>query len=75
MLIFLKNSHAIYSKRLFRLYVSMNCVTSQFVITLFAAFSAHTVMRVGMPLLEAVHDTQTNITLFTIEEGAPGFLI
>jgi hypothetical protein len=27
------------------------------------------------PLVEAVLDTQTNITLFIIEEGAPGFLI
>jgi hypothetical protein len=64
-----------YNKLLFRLYASMNCVTSQFVITPFAPFSAHTLMRARMPLLEAVHDTQTNITLFTIEEGAPGFLI
>jgi hypothetical protein len=53
----------------------MNCVTSQFVITPLAPFSAHSLTRVRMPLLEAVHDTQTNITLFTIEGGALGFLI
>jgi hypothetical protein len=42
---FLKNSHNIYNKLLFRLYASMNCVTSQFVITPFPPFSAHTLMR------------------------------
>jgi hypothetical protein len=72
---FFKNSHTTYSKLLFRLYASMNCITSQFSITPFTPFGAHTLMRTRMPLLEAVHDTQINITLFTIEEGAPGFLI
>jgi hypothetical protein len=72
---FLKNSHTIYNTLLFRLYASMNCIISQFVITPFAPFSAHTLTCARMPLLEAVHDTQTNITLFSIEVGAPGFLI
>jgi hypothetical protein len=31
--------------------------------------------RECIPLLKAVHDKQTNITLFTTEEGASGFLI
>jgi hypothetical protein len=42
---FFKNSHTIYNKLLFRLYTSMNRVTSQFVITPFAPFSAHTLTR------------------------------
>jgi hypothetical protein len=54
---FVKNIHTIYNKLLLRLYASMNCVTSQFMIT---PFSAHS--DVHMPHLEAIHNTQTNIT-------------
>jgi hypothetical protein len=72
---FLKNSRIIYNKLLFRLYASVYCVTLHVVITPLAPFSAHTLTRVRMPLLKAVHDIQTNITLFTVQGGAPGFLI
>jgi hypothetical protein len=38
-----KNNHTIYNKPLFRVYASMNCVTSQFMIT---PFSAHTLTHI-----------------------------
>jgi hypothetical protein len=40
---FVKNNHTIFSELLFRLYASMNCVTSQLTVT---PFSAHTLTRV-----------------------------
>jgi hypothetical protein len=39
---FVKNNRTIYNKLLFRLYASMNCVTSQFTVT---PFNAHTLTR------------------------------
>jgi hypothetical protein len=60
----LKNSHTIYNKLLFRLYASTICVTSQFVITPFAPFSAPTLMRAYASSRSSPRHTDQHHTFF-----------
>jgi hypothetical protein len=58
---------------LFRLYMNMSCVTSQFNLLHSAVFVFLLICSQGMPLLKPVQYAQTNIALLTIIQGTLSF--